>query len=103
VRRGELWRYQVPGLAGRTVVLIAAQAVLDSPGYRAMPALAATDTDPGHLLAVAADIDDQPVWLDVAGGWLTVRRSLLAERLGALPPETLATLDARVSAALAPA
>lgn len=100
VLRGEIWRYQVSGLAGRTVVLIASQSVLDSAGYRALPALQIGDTDPGHLLAVSADIDGTPVWVDAAGGWLTVRRSLLAERLGALPAETLATLDARLAATL---
>ncbi|MFE3195889.1 hypothetical protein ACFXHA_43300 [Nocardia sp. NPDC059240] len=98
--RGELWRYQVPGLAGRTVALIAAQAVLDGSGYRMFPALQVTDTDPGHLLSVSAEIDGQTVWLDAAGGWLVARRSLLAERIGQLSDETLATLDARIAATL---
>ncbi|UFS95503.1 hypothetical protein [Nocardia huaxiensis] len=87
-------------MAGRTVVLIAAQAVLDGPGYRSFPALQVTDADPGHLLSVTTVIDGQQVWIDTAGGWLTVRRSLLAECLGALPSDALASLDARITATL---
>ncbi|WP_067904487.1 hypothetical protein [Nocardia vaccinii] len=99
MRRGELWRYQVPGFT-RTVVLIAAQAVLDRTEYKTFPALQISDTDPGHLLYVTAEIDANTVWIDVAGGWLTVRRSLLAQPLGQLPDDTLTALDARIAAAL---
>ena len=100
MRRGEIWRYQVPGLAPRIVVLIAAQAVLDGTGYRVFPVLQVAEADPGHLLSVSAEVDGTPVWFDAAGGWLAARRSVLAERLGALDTETLASLDARLSATL---
>lgn len=100
VRRGEIWRYQVPGLAARTVVLIAAQIVLDRPEYTVLPALQVTDTDPGHLLYVSTQIDGHTVWIDAAGGWLAIRRSLLAECLATLPGPDLGDLDSRITAAL---
>lgn len=84
----------------RVVVLVSAQAVLDNAAYRVLYGVQVTDTDPGHVLAVSLILDDTPVWLDAAAGLMAVRRSLLTKHLGTVTPEVLASLDARLAAAL---
>lgn len=100
VRRGEVWRYQVGGLAERVVVLVSAQAVLDNAAYRVLYGVQISDTDPGHVLAVSGILDDTPVWLDAAAGLMALRRSLLTKHLATITADTLASLDARLAAAL---
>jgi len=100
VLRGEVWRYQVGGMRERVVVLVSAQAVIDNDAYRVLYGVQVTDTDPGHVLAVCVTLDDTPVWLDAAAGLMAVRRSLLTKHLGTITTDALASLDARLAAAL---
>ena len=98
--RGEVWRYQVGGMRERLVVLVSAQAVLDNDAYRVLYGVQVTDTDPGHVLAVSVLLGGTPLWLDAAAGLLAVRRSLLTKHLDAITPNSLASLDTRLAAAL---
>ncbi|MGH3906566.1 MAG: hypothetical protein ACRDTE_20650 [Pseudonocardiaceae bacterium] len=98
--RGEVWRYQVGGMGERVVVLVSAQAVLDNDGYRVLYGVQVSDADPGHVLAVSLVLGGVPFWLDAAAGLMALRRSLLTKQLDAIAPESLASLDARLAAAL---
>jgi hypothetical protein len=100
VLRGEGWLYQVGGMRERVVVLVSAQAVIDNPAYRVLYGIQVADTDPGHVLAVSAILNDTTIWLDAAAGLMAVRRSLLTKHLGTITPDVLASLDARLAAAL---
>ncbi|MGH3851839.1 MAG: hypothetical protein ACRDRT_19515, partial [Pseudonocardiaceae bacterium] len=71
--RGEVWRYQVGGMRERVVVLVSAQAVIDNDTYRVLYGVQVTDTDPWHVLAVSAILDDAPVWLDASAGLMSLR------------------------------
>lgn len=98
--RGDIWAYQVGGMRERIVVLVSAQAVLDNDAYRVLYGVQVTDTDPGHVLAVSITVDGTGFWLDAAAGLMALRRSLLTKELDAIPPDSLASLDARLAAAL---
>jgi len=100
VLRGEVWRYQVGGMRERVVVLVSAQAVLDNDAYRVLYGVQVSDTDPRHVLAVSVVLGGTGFWLDAAAGLLAVRRSLLTKQLDAITPDSLASLDARLAAAL---
>jgi hypothetical protein len=52
------------------------------------------------VLAVSVLLDDTPVWLDAAAGLMAVRRSLLTKHLSTITIDVLASLDARLAAAL---
>jgi hypothetical protein len=52
------------------------------------------------VLAVSAILDDTPVWLDAAAGLMALRRSLLTKQLDTVTTDVLASLDARLAAAL---
>ncbi|MGH3809602.1 MAG: hypothetical protein ACRDRU_23845 [Pseudonocardiaceae bacterium] len=98
--RGEIWRYQVGGMRERVVALVSAQAVIDNAAYRVLYGVQVADTDPGHVLVVSVILDDTPVWLDAAAGLMAIRRSLLTKHLATITTDALASLDARLAAAL---
>ncbi len=100
VLRGEVWRYQVGGMRERVVVLVSAQAVIDNAAYRVLYGVQVVDTDPGHVLTVSVILDDTPVWLDAAADLMALRRSRLTKQLGTITTDVLASLDARLAAAL---
>jgi hypothetical protein len=100
VLRGEVWAYQVGGMRERVVVLVSAQAVLGNDAYRVLYGVQVSDTDPGHVLCVSVLLGGTPCWLDAAAGLMALRRSLLTKQLDAIAPDSLASLDARLAAAL---
>lgn len=58
------------------------------------------DGQPGYITCHSVILDDTPVWLDAAAGLMALRRSLLTKQLGTITTDALASLDARLAAAL---
>ena len=100
VQRGELYRYALRGTQERTVLLVAAQHILDDPRHTLLYAIEVTAADPQHLLAIPITIGAAQGWLDVARDLVRVYRGALVEAYGRLTEEQLHRVDLALRAAL---
>ena len=100
MQRGELYRYALRGTRERTVLLVAAQHVLDDPRHTMLYAIEVTTADPQHLLAIPVTVGAERAWLDVARDLIRVYRGALGEAYGRLPEQQLHRVDLALRAAL---
>jgi len=100
VQRGELYRYALRGTRERTVLLVAAQHVLDDQRYTMLYAIEVTAADPQHLLAIPVTVGTEQGWLDVARDLVRAYRGALVESYGQLPDEQLDRVDLALRAVL---
>lgn len=100
MQRGELCRYALRGTRERTVLLVAAQHVLDDSRHAMLYAIEVTNADPQHLLAIPVTVVAEHGWLDVARNLIRVYRDALVESYGRLSDEQLDRVDLALRAAL---
>jgi len=100
VQRGELCRYALRGARERTVLLVAAQHILDDSRHTMLYGIEVTTADPQHLLAVPVTVGAEQGWLDVARNLIRVYRGALGESYGRLTDEQLDRVDLALRAVL---